>query len=79
MHLDAKGRRLGATNNELKVYRSQQERWVHMTRLLYQVSASNPFVFGGPAAALFVFALLACYVPAWGASRVDPLVALWDE
>jgi putative ABC transport system permease protein len=43
-----------------------------MTRLLYQVSASNPFVFGG-SAALFTFALLACYVPARRAARDDPI------
>jgi len=50
-----------------------------MTRLLSQVSASNPFVFGGAAAALPAFALLACYVPARRATRVDPLVALKDK
>jgi putative ABC transport system permease protein len=50
-----------------------------MTRLLYQVSASNPFVFVGAAAVLLAFALLAGCVPAWRATRVEPLLALRDE
>jgi ABC-type lipoprotein release transport system permease subunit len=47
-----------------------------MASVLYGVTGIDPLAVSAAAVSLLVAAVLACYVPAHRATRVDPLVAL---
>jgi predicted permease len=50
-----------------------------MQRLLFEVSPSDPWLYGGVALFICVIAALACFVPALRATRIDPMQALRTE
>jgi ABC-type lipoprotein release transport system permease subunit len=50
-----------------------------MRDLLYEIKPLDPAVFVAVAATLLAVAVFACIVPAWRASRLDPMQALRTE
>jgi ABC-type lipoprotein release transport system permease subunit len=50
-----------------------------MRDLLYEIKPLDPEVFAAVAATLLAAAVFACIVPAWRASRLDPMQALRTE
>ena len=50
-----------------------------LSRMLFGVSAVDPVSIVGAGVALGLIALVACYIPAWRATRVDPIRALHES
>ncbi len=50
-----------------------------MSSILFEVKPTDPLTFGGVALLLCAIALLACYIPARRAARLDPMQALRSE
>ena len=50
-----------------------------MANLLYKVSPSDPVAFGSALLVIIIASLAACFLPAWRATRIDPVKALREQ
>jgi macrolide transport system ATP-binding/permease protein len=50
-----------------------------MGNLLYKVSPHDPLAFGSALVVITIFSLTACFLPAWRATRIDPVQALREQ
>jgi ABC-type antimicrobial peptide transport system permease subunit len=50
-----------------------------MGNLLYKVSPRDPIAFGLALLVITIASLTACFLPAWRATRIDPVQALRTE
>ncbi len=52
------------------------ESWMQLSKMLYGIMPNDPTTYGVVAVLLTVVALIACYLPARRATKVDPMIAL---